>query len=72
MDDNISGPSVFRSLQPLGTYATATQSKRVDDNLSWVLDSMANVNFACNPELVHLRATDVAGLRGIVAQQGLS
>ena len=66
VDDNISGPSVFRSLQPLGTYATATQSKRVEDNLSWVLDSMANVNVACNPELVvHLRATDVAGLRGI-------
>ncbi len=32
VDDNISGPSVFRSLQPLGTYATATQSKRVEDN----------------------------------------
>ena len=44
VDDNISGPSVFRSLQLLGTYATATQSKRVEDNLSWVLDSMANVN----------------------------
>ena len=58
VDDNISGP--------LGTYATATQSKRVEDNLSWVLDSMANVNVACNPELVvHLRATDVTGLRGI-------
>ena len=56
----------FRSLQPLGTYATATQSKRVEDNLSWVLDSMANVIVACNPELVvYLRATDVAGLRGI-------
>ena len=41
-------------------YATATQSKRVEDNLSWVLDSMANVKVACNPELVvHLRATDV-------------
>ncbi len=66
VDDNISGPSVFRSLQPLGTYATATQSKRVENNLSWVLNSMANVNVACNPELVvHLRATDVAGLRGI-------
>lgn len=26
VDDNISSPSVFRSLQPLGTYATATQS----------------------------------------------
>jgi hypothetical protein len=27
---------------------------------------MANVNVACNPELVvHLRATDIAGLRGI-------
>ena len=39
---------------------------RVEDNLSWVLDSMANVNVACNPELVvHLRATDVTGLRGI-------
>ena len=64
--DNISGPSVFRSLQPLGTYATSTQSKRVEDNLSWVLDSMANVNVACNPDLVvHLRATEVAGLRGI-------
>ncbi len=38
----------------------------VEDNLSWVLDSMANVNVACNPELVvHLRATDVVGLRGI-------
>ncbi len=66
VDDSISGPSVFCSLQPLGTYATATQSKRVEDNLSWVLDSMANVNVACNPELVvHLRATDVAGLRRI-------
>ena len=66
VDDNISGPSVFRSLQPLGTCATATQSKCVEDNLSWVLDSMANVNVACNPDLVvHLRATDVAGLRGI-------
>ena len=42
VDDNISGPSVFRSLQPLGTYATATQSKRVKDNLSWVLDTMAS------------------------------
>jgi hypothetical protein len=60
VDNNISGPSVF-TLQPLGTYVTATQSKRVEDNLSWVLDSMANVNIACNPELVvHLRATDVA------------
>ena len=48
----VSGPSVFRSLQPLGTYATSTQSKRVEDNLSWVLDSMANVNVACNPDLV--------------------
>ena len=36
------------------------------DNLSWVLDRMANVNVACNRELVvHLRATDIAGLRGI-------
>ena len=55
---------VLMRLQPLSTHATATQSKRVEDNLSWVLDSMANVNVACNPELVvHLRATDVAGLR---------
>jgi tRNA threonylcarbamoyladenosine modification (KEOPS) complex Pcc1 subunit len=38
----------------------------VEDNLSWVLDSMANVNVACNSDLViHIRATDVAGLRGI-------
>jgi hypothetical protein len=44
----------------------STQSKRVEDNLSYVLDSMANVNVACNPELVvHLRVTDVAGLRWI-------
>ena len=64
--DNISGPEVYRSLQPLGTYSTATQSKRVGDNLSWVLDSMANVNVACNPDLVvHIRRTDSAGLRGI-------
>ena len=60
MVDNISGPSVCRSLQPLGTYATATQSKREEDILSWELDRMANVNVACNPDLVvHLRATDV-------------
>ncbi len=66
MNDNISGPSFFHSLQPLGTYATAIQSKRVEDNLSWVLDTSANVNVAFNPDLVvHLRATDVAGLRGI-------
>ena len=66
VDDDISGPSGFLSLQPLGTYATATQSKRMKGNLSWVLDSLANVNVACNPDLlVHLRATDVAGLRGI-------
>ena len=26
VDDNISGPSVFHSLQPLEAYATATQS----------------------------------------------
>ena len=46
--------------------ATATRSKCVEDNLSWVLDSMANVNVACNQDLVvHTRATDVAGLRGI-------
>ena len=65
-EDSISGPTVYRSLQPLGTYATTTQYKRVQDNQSWVLDSMANVNVACNPDLVvHLRATDVAGLRGI-------
>ena len=55
VDDNISG-----------NYATATQSKRVEDNLSWVLHSMANANVACNPDfVVHDRATDVAGLRGI-------
>ena len=66
VDDNISGPLVFCSLQPLGNYATVTQSKRVEDKLSWVLDSMANVNVACNPDLVvNLRATDVAALRGI-------
>ena len=57
---------MYRSLQPLGTYSTVTQSKRVGDNLSWVLDSMANVNVACNTDLVvHIRRTDSAGLRGI-------
>ncbi len=59
-----------RSLEPpLLVLWTTTfqvhQSKRVEDNLSWVLDSMANVNVACNPVLVVVRATDVAGLRRI-------
>ncbi len=59
----------MRAEPPLLVLWTTTfqvhQSKRVEDNLSWVLDSMANVNVACNPVLVVVRATDVAGLRGV-------
>jgi hypothetical protein len=55
----------LRAEPPLHVLWTTTfqvhQSKRVEDNLSWVLDSMANVNVACNPVLVVVRATDVAG-----------
>jgi len=59
VDDNISGLSVFGSLQQLGAKATATQSKRVED-----MEDNLSQRYSCHSLSVIL-ATDVSGLRGI-------